>query len=279
MKTLANQTLIYDEDCPLCRVYTAGFVKAGMLDAHGKQPFSKMQHCPIVDINRAANEIALVDHENGTAIYGIDSLLKVLGNSFPWIATIGQFAPVHFGLQTLYRFISYNRKVIMPNPKNNGKHIECLPDFNFKYRVAYFIFATVMTAITLHAYSAFLPRFVNNNFATELILASAQILFQAIFLVKYDLKTIVNYAGNLMTVSLFGAILLTPMLIGGEFFHISEFVGTTYFLLVATIMFLEHFRRIELLGLPKLLSATWILYRLVFLIILVTQNELQHQAL
>ncbi|RZJ64442.1 MAG: hypothetical protein EOO50_15565 [Flavobacterium sp.] len=268
MKTLANQTLIYDEDCPLCRVYTAGFVKAGMLDANGKKPFSQMQSCPYIDVSRAANEIALVDTKNGKAIYGIDSLLAVLGNSFPWIAKISKFAPVHFGLRKVYSFISYNRKVIMPNPKNTTKHVECLPDFNFKYRIAYLIFATFLTAITLHAYAAFLPKIAGNNLATELVLASAQIVFQAIFLFKYDVRTIVNYAGNLMTVSLFGAILLTPMLIAGEFFHINEFVGTNYFLLVATIMFIEHFRRVELLGLPKILCATWILYRLLFLFFL-----------
>jgi hypothetical protein len=36
MKTLTNQTLLYDEDYPLCRVYTSGFIKAGMLGQNGE---------------------------------------------------------------------------------------------------------------------------------------------------------------------------------------------------------------------------------------------------
>lgn len=36
MKTLQNQTLLYDEDCPLCQVYTTGFIKAKMLDENGR---------------------------------------------------------------------------------------------------------------------------------------------------------------------------------------------------------------------------------------------------
>ncbi len=32
MKTLENQTLLYDEDCPLCQAYTSAFVKTGILD-------------------------------------------------------------------------------------------------------------------------------------------------------------------------------------------------------------------------------------------------------
>ena len=37
MKTLENQTLLYDEDCPLCSVYTTGFIKNGMLDVNGRK--------------------------------------------------------------------------------------------------------------------------------------------------------------------------------------------------------------------------------------------------
>ena len=42
MKTLENHTLLYDEDCPLCQVYSSGFIKTGMLDQNGRQPFSTL---------------------------------------------------------------------------------------------------------------------------------------------------------------------------------------------------------------------------------------------
>ncbi|RZJ70055.1 hypothetical protein [Flavobacterium sp.] len=264
MKTLANQTLIFDEDCPLCRAYSGAFVKVGMLDAQGKMPYSELTACEFVDRKRAANEIALVDHANKTTLYGIDSLLEVIGASFPIVKKIGQFAPVHFLLTRLYKFISYNRKVIMPNPKTAKNHVQCLPDFNVKYRVIYLIFAVLATAFTLHAFADLLPEIAHTNLATELVLAFGQVVFQAIFLARKDFKTILDYSGNLLTVSLFGSLLLLPMLIASQFFTVGEFVAVNYFGLTATLMFLEHFRRIELLKLPKILCLTWILYRILF---------------
>ncbi len=265
MKTLANQTLIYDEDCPLCRAYSGAFVKVGMLDANGKMPYSELTACEFIDHKRAANEIALVDHANKTALYGIDSLLEVIGASFPIVKKIGRLAPIHFGLTKLYKFISYNRKVIMPNPKSAENQVQCLPDFNVKYRVIYVVLAILATAFTLHAFADLLPDFAQTNFATELALAFGQVVFQVIFLARKDFKTILEYSGNLLTVSLFGCLLLIPMLILSQFVTIGEFVAVNYFGLTAALMFLEHFRRIELLKLPKLLCFTWILYRVLFL--------------
>ena len=158
----------------------------------------------------------------------------------------------------------------MPNPKMAKESVVCVPDFNVKYRFLYIVLALLATAFTLHAYSPLLPEFAQNGLAIEFGLATFQIFFQALFLSRKSFKTLLNYAGNLMTVSLFGALLLLPMLLINQFIFIHEFVATTYFLLVATVMFLEHFRRIDLLELPKLLCFTWILYRVLFLLLIVT---------
>lgn len=265
MKTLANQTLIYDEDCPLCRAYSSAFVKTGMLDENGKMPYSQLQACAFVDHDRAANEIALVDVANRKTIYGIDSLLAVIGNSFPIVEKIGKTALVHFHLKKLYRFISYNRKVIMPNAKVAANRVQCLPEFNIRYRIFYLVFATVVTALTLNAYSVLLPQMKFGGLQLEFGLAVGQIIFQAFFVFRKGFRTTLDYSGHLLTVSLMGSLLLLPMLIASQFFHIGEFVSVNYFLLVATIMFVEHFRRVDLLGFPKILCATWILYRLLFL--------------
>jgi predicted DCC family thiol-disulfide oxidoreductase YuxK len=44
MKTLENHTLLYDEDCSLCKVYTTGFIKTGMLDQNGRQAYSTISN-------------------------------------------------------------------------------------------------------------------------------------------------------------------------------------------------------------------------------------------
>ena len=154
MKTLQHQTLLYDADCPLCRVYTNGFIKAGMLDANGKKPYCQLSDLEqsFVDVGRASNEIALVDNENKTVVYGIDSLLKVIGFSFPYMEKVGQLRPVKFFLKKLYSFISYNRKVIIPSKVNKALKLQCVPDFSLKYRCLYIAFASVVTSFVLHKF-------------------------------------------------------------------------------------------------------------------------------
>lgn len=269
MKTLENQTLLFDEDCPLCQVYTTGFIKAGMLDENGKKPFSNLSEDEknYIDIKRASNEIALVDNINKTVIYGIDSLLKVIGNSFPWMERIGSIRPVKFVLKKLYSFISYNRKVIIPNKKKE-KTIQCVPSFDYKYRILYIAFAILMTALTLYHFSELIPDLPKGNFSRELILALGQIVFQSLFLMKLDKKVILNYAGNLMTVSLFGSLLLTPILILNQFFILPEIIILGWFGITVLVMFAEHFRRIKLLELPNYLCYTWVIYRIIALIII-----------
>jgi len=270
MKMLENQTLLFDEDCPLCQVYTSGFIKAKMLDENGKKPFSNLteEEQIFIDIKRAFNEIALVDNKNKTVIYGIDSLLKVIGNSFPWMEKVGNITPIKFLLQKLYSFISYNRKVIIPNKKAIEKVLQCVPSFNYKYRILYIVFAILMTALTLFNYSELIPDLPKGNFGRELILAFAQILFQSSFLLKFGKKTILNYAGNLMTVSLFGSLILTPILILNQFINLPEILILGWFGITVFIMFIEHFRRIKLLELPSYLCYTWVIYRIIALILI-----------
>lgn len=270
MKTLENQTLLFDEDCPLCQVYTNGFIKAGMLDKNGKKPFSSLtiEEQSFIDIKRASNEIALVDNKNKTVIYGIDSLLKVIGNSFPWMEKVGNFAPIKFLLKKLYSFISYNRKVIIPNKKTSEKALQCVPSFSYKYRILYIGFTILMTTLTLFNYSELIPNLPKGNFNSELILAFGQLLLQSLFLLKFDRKTILNYAGNLMTVSLFGSLILTPILLLNQFISLPEIVVLGCFGIAVFIMFIEHFRRIKLLELPSYLCYTWVIYRIIALIII-----------
>jgi len=270
MKTLANQTLLYDEDCPLCRAYTTAFVKTGMLDNEGRMAFCKLtdKELAIVDVKKAANEIALIDRKNQTVTYGIDSLLKVIGKAFPWMEKIGHFKPVHFGLKKLYAFISYNRKVIIPSAENQALKLQCIPDFNVRYRLAYLLFCIAITALILFEFSDMISLLPKGHLSREVLLAGGQLLFQGLFLINYNRKKILNYFGNLMTVSLMGSLLLLPIILLNQFVFLPELVITGWFGLVVLIMFLEHFRRVKLLKLPFYLSLTWILYRIIALLLI-----------
>ena len=270
MKTLENQTLLYDEDCPLCQAYTSAFVKTGILDQNGKKPFTKItaDEADFIDTERAANEIALIDTQNKTVLYGIDSLLKVIGNAFPIIASLGKIKPVHFFLRKLYAFISYNRKVIIPGPKPKETGLKCEPSFNYKYRFLYILFSAVVTTLILNAYSKMIPQLPNGSLTRELLLATGQIAFQSVFLIRFDRKTMLNYVGNLMTVSLFGSLLLLPILVTNSIFKINETIVLLWFGTTVLVMLREHFRRVTLLELPNWLTATWIAYRIIALLLL-----------
>ncbi|TRX35533.1 hypothetical protein FNW52_10865 [Flavobacterium sp. ZT3R18] len=268
MKTLENQTLLYDEDCPLCRVYTSGFIAAGMLDKNGKKPYCQLsdEEQQFINVKRASNEIALIDNKNKSVIYGIDSLLKIIGYSFPWMEKVGNIKPIKFVLKKGYSFISYNRKVIIPSKIKNEVKLQCVPDFSYKYRLIFIGFATLITILVLYNFSNLIRLLPKSTIIRELILATGQIVFQGLFLMKFDPKIILNYIGNLMTVSLTGSLLLIPILIVNSIFNIPESITLTWFGITVLLMLIEHSRRIKILELPFYLSITWIIYRIIALL-------------
>lgn len=103
MKILNNHTLIYDNECPMCNLYSKGFIKSGMLNENGREAFTELSlgNEKLIDFNRAKNEIALVDHEQNKVIYGLDSLLLIIGNSFPRLEKI-RIKPLYWFFKKLY---------------------------------------------------------------------------------------------------------------------------------------------------------------------------------
>lgn len=270
MKTLNNHTILYDEDCPLCNAYTSTFINTKMLDEEGRKPYCKISNHEreFVDIERAANEIALVDNENKEVIYGIDSLLKIIGFSFPLIEKIGNFAPVNFLLRKLYSFISYNRKVIMPSEKKEDPNLECSPSFNFKYRLLYIVLGLLITVVTLFKFSELIEILPASSYQREVFLAVGMVVSQLLFIIKKDYQTQINYIGNIITVSLFGCIGLFQLMLLHSIFPIPQSVILVGFTGTVALMFFEHKRRIQLLELPTYLSWTWIGYRILVLLLI-----------
>ena len=268
MKTLNNHSLIYDTDCPLCVGYTNAFTRYNLLDENGKRPFSKLteEDKRTIDIHKASNEIALINTKTKEVTYGVDSLLTILGNSFPMISNIGNLKPINYVLQKCYKFISYNRKVIITVKQT--KH-SCTPDFNLKYRWTYIIFCTLISSLILNQYSNLLTSFITkSSFTRELIMCSGQIIFQGIVMYTLVKKERLNYFGNMISISFFGAIALIPILIINHIFLVSEIFNIAYFGFVVCLMILEHKRRVTFLTLPIYLTLTWVLYRILWIPIL-----------
>ena len=147
MRTLRNWKLLFDEHCPLCRAYTKGFVNSGMLEAGGRVAYQQAQSLTVLpDMNRARNEIALINTETGEVYYGLESILKLIGHSYPWISKICRTKAAFYLLSKLYAFISYNRKVIVPSDSSADS---CVPDVNYVWRLVYLIFAWLISSVLL----------------------------------------------------------------------------------------------------------------------------------
>jgi len=265
MKTLANHIILYDEECPMGLAYTKAFTKLNMLPGNGREPYQNAPAniCPLIDKQRAANEIALVDTETGEVTYGINSVFKILGNAMPIFKPLFNFVPFHWLMTKAYAFISYNRKVIIP-AKVKANSIQ--PNFKIQYRIAYLICSWFLTAYILTSYAQLLTDFVplGNKFR-EYLICGGQIFFQALTIGFYKKEKLWDYLGNMMTISFAGALLLVIPLALSKWIEIPSIFYIMYFLTVAGLMLLEHLRRSKILKLSYLMSITWVIYRLIVL--------------
>lgn len=287
MKTLRFYTMIYDADCPLCSAYTNAFISSKILDKDGRVPYQQVggSFCPGMDAERAKNEIALIDRVTGEVKYGYDSLVFVLGSRFSWIKKANEFRPVRWFMKRLYSFISYNRKVIIPpsrtqsdvrwyhlaSPGKTSPRYDCTPSFNLKYRWAYIIFTWLITSIVLVNYSRLFGGLIPaTNFIREFLICGGQILFQFASVSLVMKVKRMDYLGNMMTVSLMGALLLLPaLMIGNILSGIPVEVFLVYFMCVVGLMLYEHLRRMKILELGWWPSASWVLYRLLVLMTII----------
>lgn len=269
MKTLSNHTLIYDNECPMCNLYSKGFTQCGMLDKEGREAFTELsaKNRNLVDFNRAKNEIALVDHNKNEVVYGLDSLLLIIGNSFPLLEKVARIQPLYWFFKKLYSFVSYNRKQIIPSAKDDTGQ-SCVPDFNLKYRIAYITFVVLFSAYILNLFSGKMIPDVRGGFTRELAVCVGQILWQTVFLKTYLKHKTWNYLGNMMTVSLIGTFLLVPVL----FIGLTPVFYLIYFGIVVLLMLLEHWRRCKILKLNALPTVSWMMFRITALAIIILIN-------
>jgi predicted DCC family thiol-disulfide oxidoreductase YuxK len=272
MKTLENHMVLFDGECPMCRMYTKAFVQTGMLPANGRAAYqNKMDNvCPLIDKQRAVNEIALVNLNNGEVSYGVASIFKILGNACPMFNPLFAFRPFIWLMSKLYAFISHNRRVIFP-ANEGGNSFAYQPTFKIHYRLAYLLFTWFCTGYILTAYAHLLrPMVPLGNTYREYMICGGQIIFQGIIISTFAKEKLWNYLGNMMTISFAGSLLLLVPLAISHWFYIQPLFFTMHFLGVAGLMFLEHIRRTKLLELGWIMTITWALYRMMLLILILS---------
>jgi predicted DCC family thiol-disulfide oxidoreductase YuxK len=267
MKTLKNHVVLFDAECPMCSVYTKAFVKTGMLDANGRAAYQTIPQdtCPIYDRQRAVNEIALIDLDNGEVTYGIKSLFKILGNAWPVFGQLFAFKPFIWLMSKVYAFISYNRRVIIP-PAKEDEDFAYQPTFKLHYRIAFLLFTWFCTGFILTRYAHLLAGLVpQGNAYREYMICGGQIIFQALVISLFAREKTWTYLGNMMTISLAGSLLLLIPLAISHWFYPEPLIYTLCFMGVAGLMLLEHIHRTKLLELGWLMTISWVSYRIVLL--------------
>jgi predicted DCC family thiol-disulfide oxidoreductase YuxK len=273
MKTLQNHIILYDAECPMCTLYTKAFTKTGMLDADGRASYQDMpqEACVLVDRQRAVNEIALVNTQTGEVSYGVESLFKVFGHNLPLLKPLFTFGPFVWLMRKVYAFISYNRRVIIPASHTEAGALQ--PTFMLSYRLLYLAFTWLLVGYILTGYAHLLTGLVPlGNSYREYMMCGGQVLFQGIVISLYAPAKRWDYLGNMMTISFAGALLLLPVMLLAKFVALNAIICTLCFMGVAGLMFLEHIRRTKLLQLGWLLTITWVVYRLLVLLLIFKFN-------
>ena len=268
---LENNKLLIDKDCPMCCIYGKCFTKFGLIDEKTVAPYQTIEsnYTSQIDMNRAKTEIALFNDNTATTIYGIDAMIKIVANGNKLLTKILHSKIVYAFLLRLYRFISYNRKVIYPTATEKGVRT-CVPELNYKYRWMYILFVTIFTGIVLNQYAFHINTAFGlaHNWMREYYICFGQIAWQFAAVSFFKKEKYLEYLGNMSTVSMIGGILLLPVLwLNGIFeFHVLGLLAA--FMMIVGVMFLEHIRRCKLLGLPIWMTASWVTYRTVVLAII-----------
>lgn len=272
MRTLNGHKLLLDADCPMCRMYGKGFEKAGWVD---KETYSRYQNFSVsaempIDMDKARNEIALLDIQHNEVRYGIDALKYIIINRFPILSPVLAWTPIDFCLRKLYKFISFNRKVIAPSEVKEGVKT-CVPDLNVKYRLMYMAFVAILSSIVLYNFTKPINDVMGwqSHLGREFLICIGQIFWQIMLLSKLLKEKLLDYLGNMMTVSMIGTLLLLPILFVKDIWPLYYLV---YFIGVLGFMLWEHIRRSKILKIGYYSTISWILYRVFALGVIMLLN-------
>jgi hypothetical protein len=225
-----------------------------------------------IDMHRAQNEVALHDTVSGTTIYGLDSMIEIFSQGINWIKKPLQLPIIYLPLKQLYKFITYNRKVIAGGKRSPVEDRTCEPDVNYFYRTLFILFTALFTGWVLNEYVGYIT--FSFGFETpwylEYMICFGQVLWQGVMISLWSRKNRWDYLGNMSAVSTLGGILLLPLLMLDSVFEFSGLVFLVYFIVVVGVMLLEHLRRCSNMNLGYLPTVSWLSFRSVILVIIIS---------
>lgn len=255
-----NNILVYDDNCPICSWYSGLFVKTGLLNKEGREPFSRLQPqlLAMIDFDKARNEIPLLDRDTGRVLYGVDSLLAILGQRFHCLQGLSRIAPLYWLVKKMYKLVSFNRKVIVARKCGPGL-IDCSPGTSYFYRVFFmvmgFLFNTAML-FPLHEV-VFSPLSYYHLSLTELQAAHFSLAAcNCVLATRFSKEKAVEYLGQVNMLALLVVLLLLPLWLIGSVLGTAEWMITLYLSAETVFIFREYLRRMEYAGM--LAASPWV---------------------
>ncbi len=139
-------------------------------------------------------------------------------------------------------------------------------------KIIIIVICMAVIAITLNQYAQLIQHLikVKYNWQFELCMVTGMLIFQYPFIYKKKGCLKLDYYFNMLLVSLIGSLLLFPLLLLNFYSNYSDTFNLSYFFAIVLLMFFIHKRRVAVLKLPELISYTWVLYRFIILIIILT---------
>ena len=244
-----SRVLLYDDYCPLWNWYSGLFVKFGLLNAENRIPFSKadIEILTSIDIERGRDEIPFFNRETGATLYGIDTLLEIIGQKAPFVKSIGNFRPVKWFLQRSYKLISYNRKVIVAKKCGSGR-FDCSPAFNIFYRMVFMMISLLFNSMMLWPLHVSLFSHLSIYHLTFIQLQVAHLSFVAInCIIAFFLRDrrSIEYLGQVNMLVLTAILLLLPVIIVNSLIVMSQFIIFICLLFLTVFIVREYFRRMK----------------------------------
>jgi hypothetical protein len=140
------------------------------------------------------------------------------------------------------------------------------------FKIAVMAICIAMTAITLNQYAQLIQHLITIKYGWrfELCMIIGMLFFQYPFIYKKSRGLKLDYYFNMLLVSLIGSVLIFPLLALNFYSTYSDTFNLLYFFTVVLIMFFDHKRRVAALELPVVISYTWVLYRAIILIFILT---------
>jgi len=251
-----TKIIIYDDSCPLCSAYTNAFVKTGLIEKDGRKNFSSIDPALMdkIDTQRCVNEIPLIDTQTSEVWYGIDALLEILQQRIPFIKPVANVKPVKWLLQRVYKFISYNRRVIVA-AKNSKQGFDCTPAFNSRYRLLFilvFLLFNTMMLFPLQQYVMQYSLFGGTSTLQLQLAHSALVLINVFIIFTLKKNDAIEYAGQVVMLALMVILLTVPLILFNKYAVIqSSLVNSFYLGILSFFAVQEYTRRMKFIGLIR----------------------------